>query len=108
MNWILLVIAGLCEVGFTTCMGKAKETAGITAALWWGGFFASLSLSMYLLYKATQTIPLGAAYAVWTGIGAIGTAVIGMLFFKEPVSFWRLFFIFTLVASVVGLKFVSH
>jgi quaternary ammonium compound-resistance protein SugE len=89
-------------------MGKAKETAGVISILWWSGFLASLSLSMYLLYKATRTIPLGAAYAVWTGIGAAGTAVIGLLFFKEPVTFWRLFFIFTLIASVVGLKFVSH
>ena len=62
---------------------------------------------MYLLYKATQTLPLGTAYAVWTGIGAVGTALIGILFFKEPADFWRLFFMVTLIASIAGLKFVS-
>lgn len=108
MNWIILIIAGLFEVGFTTCLAKTKETSGSTSAFWMIGFFISLSLSMYLLYKATQTLPLGTAYAVWTGIGAVGTAIIGILFFKEPADFWRLFFIFTLIGSIVGLKFVSH
>ena len=104
---MILIIAGLFEVGFTTCLGKAKETTGNTAALWWIGFFISITLSMFLLYKATLTLPLGTSYAVWTGIGAVGTVIIGMLFFKEPTSFWRLFFIFTLIASIVGLKYVS-
>jgi quaternary ammonium compound-resistance protein SugE len=63
--------------------------------------------SMYLLYKATQTLPMGTAYAVWTGIGAVGTVLIGIFVFNEPTSFWRVFFIFTLIASIVGLKFVS-
>jgi quaternary ammonium compound-resistance protein SugE len=63
---------------------------------------------MYLLYRATQTLPMGTAYAVWTGIGAVGTVLIGMFFFKEPADFWRLFFISTLIGSIVGLKFVSH
>lgn len=107
MNWILLIIAGLFEVGFTTCLGKAKNTTGTASTLWICGFFISLSLSMYLLYKATQTLPLGTAYAVWTGIGAVGTAIISVIFFKEPADFWRLFFIVTLIASIAGLKFVS-
>lgn len=108
MNWIILIIAGCFEVGFTTCLGKAKETTGSTSALWLAGFFISLTLSMILLYKATQTLPLGTAYAVWTGIGAVGTVIVGILFFKEPADFWRLFFIATLIASITGLKFVSH
>jgi quaternary ammonium compound-resistance protein SugE len=62
---------------------------------------------MQLLYMATKTLPLGTAYAVWTGIGAVGTVIIGIFFFKEPADFWRLFFITTLIASIVGLKFVS-
>jgi quaternary ammonium compound-resistance protein SugE len=107
MNWILLIIAGFFEVGFTTCLGKAKTADGNTALWWMTGFFVSLSLSMYLLYKATQTLPMGTAYAVWTGIGAIGTVIIGILFFREPADFWRLFFIATLIASIAGLKFVS-
>ena len=108
MNWIILIIAGLFEVGFTTCLGKAKETIGTTSYLWWAGFVVCLTLSMYGLYKATQTLPMGTAYAVWTGIGAVGTVIIGILFFKEPVAFWRLFFITTLIASIAGLKFVSN
>lgn len=108
MNWLLLVIAGLFEVGFATCLGKAKESTGSTAMWWMAGFFVSLSISMYLLYRATQTLPIGTAYAVWTGIGAVGTVLVGILVFKEPIAFWRLFFLFTLIASIVGLKFVSH
>jgi quaternary ammonium compound-resistance protein SugE len=108
MNWIILILAGMFEVGFTTCLGKAKETSGMQASLWIVGFFVCIALSMLLLYKAVQTLPMGTAYAVWTGIGAIGTAIVGIFFFKEPADFWRVFFIFTLIASVVGLKFVSH
>lgn len=107
MNWIILIIAGLFEVGFTTCLAKARISSGAASLYWIGGFFISLSLSMYLLYKATQTLPLGTAYAVWTGIGAVGTALISILFFKEPADFWRLFFMVTLIASIAGLKFVS-
>lgn len=107
MNWILLIIGGLFEVGFTTCLGKAKETNGTASTLWIMGFFISLTLSMTLLYKATQTLPLGTAYAVWTGIGAVGTVIVGILFFKEPADFWRLLFITTLIASIIGLKYVS-
>lgn len=108
MNWAILIVAGLFEVGFTTCLGKVKETSGHTALLWWAGFFISLSLSMYLLYRATQSLPIGTAYAVWTGVGAIGTVLVGIVLFKEPAEFWRLFFLFTLIASIVGLKFVSN
>lgn len=107
MNWIILIIAGLFEVGFTTCLGKAKETTGTTSTLWLIGFLVSLSISMLLLYRATLTLPLGTAYAVWTGIGAVGTVLVGIFFFKEPANFWRLFFIFTLIASIIGLKYVS-
>lgn len=107
MNWIILIIAGLFEVGFTTCLGMAKQSKGSTANLWYAGFFISLTLSMLLLNKAVQTLPLGTAYAVWTGIGAVGTALLGILIFKEPAHFWRLFFIATLIGSIVGLKAVS-
>lgn len=108
MYWLILIIAGLFEVGFTFCLGKAKETEGTESSFWIGGFFFSLSVSMYLLYRATQILPIGTAYAVWTGIGAVGTVLVGILFFKEPVDFWRLFFITTLIASIIGLKVFSH
>ncbi|MGE8722223.1 DMT family transporter [Leptospira terpstrae] len=108
MNWILLFIAGIFEVMFATCLGKAKETTGTEAYLWYFGFFISLLVSMLLLIKVTQTLPIGTSYAVWTGIGAVGTVLIGIILFKEPVDFWRIFFLTTLILSVVGLKTVSH
>jgi quaternary ammonium compound-resistance protein SugE len=63
---------------------------------------------MYLLVKVTQELPIGTAYAVWTGIGAVGTVLVGIFVFKEPASFWRVFFLSTLIASIIGLKFVSN
>ncbi len=107
MNWIILIIAGLFEVGFATCLGKAKLATGTTATLWFIGFLLCLTISMILLYKATQTLPIGTAYAVWTGIGAVGTVLVGIIIFKEPTDFWRMFFIVTLIASIIGLKIVS-
>lgn len=107
MNWILLIIAGLFEVGFAACLGKAKETSGNASTLWLGGFLVCLAISMVLLYKATQTLPIGTAYAVWTGIGAVGTVLVGIFVFKEPATFWRIFFLSTLIASIIGLKFVT-
>lgn len=104
MNWILLIIAGLFEVGFATCLGKAKETDGSTSSLWIGGFLVCLSISMFLLYRATLVLPIGTAYAVWTGIGAAGTVLVGILIFKEPADFWRVFFLSTLIISIIGLK----
>ncbi|MES2574904.1 MAG: multidrug efflux SMR transporter [Bacteroidota bacterium] len=108
MNWILLIIAGLFEVTFASCLGKAKETTGSEMYLWYAGFLISLTISMTLLIKATQTLPIGTAYAVWTGIGAVGTVLMGIFIFKEPASFWRVFFIITLISSIIGLKWVSH
>ncbi len=107
MPWLTLIIAGLFEVAFAACLAKAKETAGFEKSMWYAGFFAALSLSMLLLMKAVETLPIGTAYAVWTGIGAVGTVVIGILVFKDPVTFWRIFFMTTLIASIVGLKVVS-
>jgi len=104
----MLIIAGLFEVTFAFCLGKAKATSGITMYGWYAGFLIALTMSMLLLIKATQTLPIGTAYAVWTGIGAVGTVIVGILFFKEPLSFWRLFFIVTLIGSIVGLKYLSN
>lgn len=108
MNWIILIVAGLFEVAFASCLGKAKESVGNEAYWWYGGFLLSLAISMSLLIKATQQLPIGTAYAVWTGVGAVGTVLVGILVFKEPATFWRMFFIFTLIGSIVGLKAVSH
>ena len=108
MNWLLLILAGFCEVGFTACLGKIKEASGVHAAGWVAGFLLFLTLSLFLLYRATLTLPIGTAYAVWTGIGAVGTVIVGIVFFREPAEFWRLFFVGALIASLIGLKFVSH
>jgi len=104
MAWFLLILAGLLEVGFTTCLAKAKQAAGGDYIIWLAGFFISVSLSMYLLYRATLTLPMGTAYAVWTGIGAAGTALVGILFFRESAHLWRVFFLATLILSIIGLK----
>lgn len=95
------------EVGFTFCLGKTKTATGNELILWWGGFLVSLALSMFLMAKAAERLPLGTVYPVWTGIGAVGAVLIGIFFFNEPASFWRLFFITTLILSVVGLKMVG-
>jgi len=104
MNWIILIFAGLCEVAFTFCLGRTK---GITGAEWWtwiAGFSFFYVLSAVLLAKATQTLPIGTAYPVWTGIGAVGAVIVGIFIFKEPATFWRLFFLTTLILSIIGLK----
>ena len=108
MNWIILTIAGLFEVAFAFCLGKAKETSGSEMYLWYAAFLIALSISMGLLIKATQTLPIGTAYAVWTGIGAVGTVLVGIFVFKEPTNFLRLLFLTTLIMSIVGLKAVSQ
>lgn len=107
MNWILLIVAGLCEVGFTYCLGRAKDVTGLEWWSWMGGFLLFTVLSMSLLAKVTQSLPLGIAYPVWTGIGAVGTVLVGIFIFHEPATFWRLFFTATLIASIVGLKILS-
>ena len=107
MNWIILINAGLFEVGFASCLAKARDTSGQTSTLWFIGFLVCLTISMVLLYKASQTLPIGTAYAVWTGIGVVGTALVGIFFFGEPTDMWRMVFIGTLIASIVGLKIVS-
>lgn len=108
MSWIILIIAGFFEMAFAACLGKAKEATGIIATYWYIGFLVCLTISMFLLVKVTQDLPIGTAYAVWTGIGAVGTVIIGIMIFKEPATFGRLFFITTLIASIIGLKIVTH
>lgn len=108
MHWIILFVAGFFEAAFALCLGMAHETKGRASVYWLIAFLITLAISMVLLYIATQKIPIGTAYAVWTGIGAVTTAIVGIILFKEPAGFWRLFFIFTLIASIVGLKAVSQ
>ena len=108
MNWILLIIAGLFETAFAICLGKAKNASGSAEYLWYFGFLICLIISMLLLIKAVQTLPVGSAYAIWTGIGAAGIVIMGILLFREPVDFWRIFFLISLIVSVIGLRIVTQ
>lgn len=108
MSWVYLLVASLFEVGFTFCISKGREAVAPYSYYWHIGFAICLILGMGLLIKATDVIPMGTAYAVFTGIGAMGTVLMGIFVFKEPYSFMRMFFLFTLIASVIGLKAVSH
>lgn len=103
MNWIILILAGLMEVGFTFCLGKTKTATGQEQIWWWAGFLAALSLSMFLMAKAAEKL----VYPVWTGIGAVGAVIVGIVFFNEPATFWRIFFITTLILSIIGLKLLA-
>jgi quaternary ammonium compound-resistance protein SugE len=107
MNWIILIFAGICEAGFTYCLGRSKAVAGQEWWVWITGFSVLYVLSAVLLAKATQTLPIGTAYPVWTGIGAVGAVIVGILVFHEQATFWRLFFLTTLIMSIVGLKTIS-
>ena len=107
MNWIILILAGLMEVTFTFCLGKTKTAEGPELVWWWLGFLAALSMSMYLMAKASETLPIGTVYPVWTGIGAVGAVIVGIIFFGEPATFWRIFFITTLILSIIGLKVLA-
>lgn len=104
MAWTYLLLAGLFELGFTTALKLSDQFTRLIPTLL---VFMLGGISFWLLSKAMQDIPLGTAYAVWTGIGAAGTAVIGIVFFKDPLSLWRVFFITTLIASIVGLRYVA-
>jgi quaternary ammonium compound-resistance protein SugE len=104
MAWIWLLLGGLGEVGFTTCL---RFVDGFRNVGWTLGFLASVGLSMGLLEVASRSIPMGTAYAVWGGIGALGTVLVGILFFEEPLGLARLALIVGLVGCIAGLKLVN-
>ena len=104
MGWLLVIVAGGFEVGFTTAM-KASE--GFTRPVPTILFFLSAGISFFLLTRAIVYLPLGTAYAVWTGIGAIGTVAIGIILYGEPAGLGRMFFLGLLIFSILGLKLVS-
>lgn len=104
MPWTNLIIAGLFEIGFASTL---KLTEGFTR-LWPTAIFTvCIILSFLFLNKAVKDIPIGTAYAVWTGIGAVGTVIVGILVYKEPATALRLFFITTLIGSIIGLKLAT-
>ncbi|HEY6917003.1 MAG TPA: multidrug efflux SMR transporter [Allosphingosinicella sp.] len=104
MAWALLILGGLFEVGFTTCL---RYVEGFRNIPWTLGFLASVTMSMGLLELAARTIPMGTAYAVWGGIGALGTVLAGIAFFGEPASTIRILLIFALIACIAGLKLTA-
>ena len=102
MAWVVLFVAGLCEIGWAVGL---KYTDGFTRL--WPTVFTGVSLvaSMALLGMAVKTLPLGTAYAVWTGIGAVGTVILGIVLFREPATAIRLVCVGLIVAGILGLKF---
>lgn len=104
MSWIILFVAGLFEIGWAVGL---KYTHGFTR-FWPSVFtFAAIAISMYLLSAAARTLPIGTAYAIWVGIGAIGAATFGMLVLNEPATFGRIFFLCLLLTAIVGLKLTT-
>lgn len=102
--WVMLGISGIFEVVWATCM---KYSEGFTKLSWSLLTFAGMAVSFYLLARATKTLPLGTAYAVWTGIGALGSVIVGIILFKEPVTAGRLIFAALLLVGIIGLKITS-
>jgi len=102
MYWVYLFVAGLFEIGFTTALKLSDGFAKLIPSLL---FLVCACFSFWLLLKAIQGIPLGTAYAVWTGIGAFGTVLVGIIFFGESTSIIRILLLLALVLSVIGLKF---
>jgi len=104
MEWVYLGLAGIFEIGFTTCLKLSDGFRRIGYTL---AFVGTAAISFWLLTLSLDAIPLGTAYATWTGIGAFGTAIVGMAFFRDPVTIGRVTFILVLIAAIVGLKLVS-
>jgi quaternary ammonium compound-resistance protein SugE len=104
MAWILLILGGLFEVGFTTSL---RFVDGFRNIPWTATFLLTVTASMLLLERAAREIPMGTAYAVWGGIGAIGTVAVGMIFFDEPSTTIRLLLILVVVGAIAGLKLTA-
>ncbi len=104
ISWIYLLIAATFEILMTSSLKLAENFSQFK---WSALFVISAILSVIFLNKSIQSIPIGTAYSVWTGIGAAGTALMGILFYKESADFWRLFFLGMLILSIIGLKYVS-
>ena len=104
MAWVWLMIGGLFEVGFTTCL---RHVDGFRHLGWTLGFLVSVTLSMTLLELATRSIQMGMAYAIWTGIGALGTVLVGIALYGEPAAPVRIALIFGVVLCIAGLKLTA-
>ena len=105
MAWVVLVLSGMLEAVWATALAKSEGFSKLAPRII---SFVAVGASMMGMAWAMRTLPVGTAYAVWGAIGAIGTIIAGILLCKEPVTFWRMFFLTTLVISVVGLQVVSN
>ncbi len=103
MNWILLLLAGIFEIGWPLGLKLSQTNASFKV---WGLIISviSMAVSGYLLWLAQKTIPIGTAYAVWTGIGAVGTLTVGIFLFNDSSSIWRMLSVFLIVTGIIGLK----
>ncbi|MEJ7776038.1 MAG: multidrug efflux SMR transporter [Sphingomicrobium sp.] len=101
MAWLYLILGGLFEIGFTTSL---RFVDGFRNVPWTIAFLVSVAISMVLLELASRTIPMGTAYAVWGGIGAVGTVAVGMIFFNEPNELIRILLILVIVGAIAGLR----
>jgi quaternary ammonium compound-resistance protein SugE len=106
MNWIALIIAGILEIGWPLGL-KMSQQQGNNKTLWILVALFSMAISGGLLWYSQKSIPIGTAYAVWTGIGAVGTMVVGIFFFGDSASTLRLLAAFLIVIGIVGLKFAN-
>ena len=104
MAWFWLIVGGLFEIGFTTSL---RFVDGFRNVPWTIAFLVSVAISMGLLELASRSIPMGTAYAVWGGIGAVGTVFVGILWFGEPTTTIRVLLILAIVAAIAGLKLTA-
>ncbi|MBK8176925.1 MAG: multidrug efflux SMR transporter [Rhodospirillales bacterium] len=104
MAWVYLLLAGVFEIGFTTFLKLSNDFT----RLWPTVSFVMFALASFLLLnRALSGVALGTAYAVWTGVGAFGTAIVGTMVFGDPLTAWRVFFLTLLIVSIIGLQIVS-
>ena len=104
MSWVYLIVAGLLEIFWATFM---KLSNGFSKLGYSVVTVVGMITSFFLLSQATKVLPLGTAYAIWTGIGALGAVIVGILLFKEPLTGPRVFFATLLLVGIIGLKFTS-
>ena len=104
MAWVYLIVGGLFEIGFTTSL---RFVDGFRNWPWTLAFLVSVGISMALLELAARSIPMGTAYAVWGGIGAVGTVIVGMIWFQEPSTMARIMLILAIVGAIAALRLTS-
>lgn len=104
MAWIYLLIAGIIEVFWATCMKYSEGFTKLPASI---ATIIGMIASFYFLAKATRVLPLGTSYAIWTGIGALGTVILGIVLFKEPMDIKKMIFVSFLLIGILGLKLTS-